>query len=730
MLRTYRTRRGAALAAAFSCSSPRSPSHRRPPAGTTMAARRSSIRRRSSRRRSPSASTATRTSRATCSSRPRRTSATTAQQGPEIVDDQGRPVWFHALPAGDQVWDFRTQRYRGKPVLTWWQGGSHTGAGHGEGVDYIVDDHYHVIATLKAGTGARRRRARVRAHAAGHRADHDLPRACRTTSRPSAARRTGRSSTASSRRSTSRPAGAVRVAQPRPRAAVREPVAGADLGRDAVRLLPRQRRQPRRARRPADRRAQHLDGLRRRPAHRARSTGASAARAATSRSGRASPFAWQHNPLPAGHDTIRLFDNEAAPTVRSHSRVDLDPPRPGARRPPRSSARSSIRPGCSPARRATRRRSTTATRSSAGARRAACPSSTRTARCCSTPASRPGWDTYRGYRAEWEGEPDTDPVATAQHAGAVDDRARDLERRDRASPTGACSPARTPRRSSPSRSPRGTASTPRSRSAARRPSSRWSRSTIAAARSAARRPPRRPELQPGRVPLWRGDGGTRTVVRSCITHRGLARPNARPDTELRDPRAVRIRFLDRRHGVDWIARRTCRARSTECSRATRWSAMSIPADTPAAVITLPSSTKPVDGARRRSRCPARRAGRAAASTVVVSPRRAVRRRGAAVRARGERSTPPRRRTGSRERRACAGGPRVHHGSSVSAGELTPSGPSRHDESGLERSGRARAASEQHRSGRPVPSAHETMPPGWSPSMPRERPSVSARTGRL
>ena len=24
-------------------------------------------------------------------------------------------------------------------------------------------------------------------------------------------------------------------------------------------------------------------------------------------------FAWQHDPLPAGHDTIRLFDNEAAP---------------------------------------------------------------------------------------------------------------------------------------------------------------------------------------------------------------------------------------------------------------------------------------------------------------------------------------------------------------------------------------------------------------------------------
>ena len=47
-----------------------------------------------------------------------------------------------------------------------------------------------------------------------------------------------------------------------------------------------------------------------------------------------------------------------------------------------------------------------------------CPSSTRTGRCCSTRPCPQGWDTYRGYRAEWEGDPDTDPVATAQHAGA------------------------------------------------------------------------------------------------------------------------------------------------------------------------------------------------------------------------------------------------------------------------------------------------------------------------
>ena len=76
-----------------------------------------------------------------------------AVQGPEIIDELGRPVWFHAVNGGDQAADFRVQRYRGQPVLTWWQGQSHTGAGHGEGVDYIVDRSYRVIATVNAGNG-------------------------------------------------------------------------------------------------------------------------------------------------------------------------------------------------------------------------------------------------------------------------------------------------------------------------------------------------------------------------------------------------------------------------------------------------------------------------------------------------------------------------------------------------------------------------------------------------
>jgi Arylsulfotransferase (ASST) len=72
-----------------------------------------------------------------------------SQVGPEVVDDKGRPVWFRRVPY--VATDFRVQHYRGNPVLTWWQG---IGLGGGEpGVDYIADSSYHVIATVHAANG-------------------------------------------------------------------------------------------------------------------------------------------------------------------------------------------------------------------------------------------------------------------------------------------------------------------------------------------------------------------------------------------------------------------------------------------------------------------------------------------------------------------------------------------------------------------------------------------------
>ncbi|HUA75548.1 MAG TPA: arylsulfotransferase family protein [Solirubrobacteraceae bacterium] len=75
----------------------------------------------------------------------------TYANGPEILDQQGNVVWFQAVPAGQEASDFRTQTYRGQPVLTWWQG---TGLGGlAKGTDYIYNSHYQQIATVNAGNG-------------------------------------------------------------------------------------------------------------------------------------------------------------------------------------------------------------------------------------------------------------------------------------------------------------------------------------------------------------------------------------------------------------------------------------------------------------------------------------------------------------------------------------------------------------------------------------------------
>jgi len=76
----------------------------------------------------------------------------TYANGAEILSPDGRHVvWFHPAPAGQEISDFRTQTYRGKQVLTFWQG---TGLGGlATGTDYIYDDHYRQIAAVRAGNG-------------------------------------------------------------------------------------------------------------------------------------------------------------------------------------------------------------------------------------------------------------------------------------------------------------------------------------------------------------------------------------------------------------------------------------------------------------------------------------------------------------------------------------------------------------------------------------------------
>jgi Arylsulfotransferase (ASST) len=77
--------------------------------------------------------------------------ASGAVQGEEIVDGQGRPVWFSPLPSGETAFDLRVQQYHGEPVLTWIQ--SKGPFSTGPTTDYIADRHYHVIATVSAGHG-------------------------------------------------------------------------------------------------------------------------------------------------------------------------------------------------------------------------------------------------------------------------------------------------------------------------------------------------------------------------------------------------------------------------------------------------------------------------------------------------------------------------------------------------------------------------------------------------
>ena len=73
------------------------------------------------------------------------------QDGPMIVDNEGQPVWFRPAPPGEpDTMDFKAQSYRGRPVLTWWEG-VHDGYGDGEYV--IFDESYREIGRVRAGNG-------------------------------------------------------------------------------------------------------------------------------------------------------------------------------------------------------------------------------------------------------------------------------------------------------------------------------------------------------------------------------------------------------------------------------------------------------------------------------------------------------------------------------------------------------------------------------------------------
>ena len=66
--------------------------------------------------------------------------------GPMIVDNKGNLVWYHP----GKTSNFRVQKYKGKPVLTWWQAPS---GKQGRSTYVIANRHYKTIRRFKAGNG-------------------------------------------------------------------------------------------------------------------------------------------------------------------------------------------------------------------------------------------------------------------------------------------------------------------------------------------------------------------------------------------------------------------------------------------------------------------------------------------------------------------------------------------------------------------------------------------------
>jgi Arylsulfotransferase (ASST) len=74
------------------------------------------------------------------------------QHGPLIFDNSGALVWSHPLSGENEAENLQLQQYRGKPVLTWWEGQTLT-LGYGLGTDKIFDTSYKSVATIRAGNG-------------------------------------------------------------------------------------------------------------------------------------------------------------------------------------------------------------------------------------------------------------------------------------------------------------------------------------------------------------------------------------------------------------------------------------------------------------------------------------------------------------------------------------------------------------------------------------------------
>jgi hypothetical protein len=71
------------------------------------------------------------------------------QYGPMIVDRNGGLVWFRPVASGLEVTNFTTARYRGEPVLVWWEG-KVLESGYGSGEAVVVDRSYREVTRIRA----------------------------------------------------------------------------------------------------------------------------------------------------------------------------------------------------------------------------------------------------------------------------------------------------------------------------------------------------------------------------------------------------------------------------------------------------------------------------------------------------------------------------------------------------------------------------------------------------
>jgi hypothetical protein len=72
--------------------------------------------------------------------------------GPMIFDASGRLVWFRQLQPPEVATNLRLQKYKGRQVLTWWQG-TVTPSAFGLGGGVIANRAYNTIRVVQAGNG-------------------------------------------------------------------------------------------------------------------------------------------------------------------------------------------------------------------------------------------------------------------------------------------------------------------------------------------------------------------------------------------------------------------------------------------------------------------------------------------------------------------------------------------------------------------------------------------------